>query len=75
MVSGNRLRVCWTYSTARHRRATVEGIADGYMTSLRKLIAHCRAVQAPRFTASDFPAARLNQAMLEQLAASLNKSG
>ena len=74
LVAGDRLRASVRYSTALHRRETAERIADGFMAALRGLIAHCSTAQAPRFTASDFPGARLDQSMLDRLAASLNPS-
>jgi len=53
------LRVSWTYSRARFRRATVEALARGFDDALRELISHCLAPGAGGFTSSDFPLAGL----------------
>jgi amino acid adenylation domain-containing protein/non-ribosomal peptide synthase protein (TIGR01720 family) len=75
MVTGNRLRVYWSYSKAVHRRPTMERLAGEFVAALRAIVVSCSAEPSAGLSAGDFPAARLNQSMLEQLAASLGKSG
>jgi len=67
-VAGGRLLVTWTFSHARHRRSTVEALAQEFREALRSLIAHCSAPEAGGCTPSDFPLARLTQTALDRLA-------
>ena len=67
MVRDGRLSVTWAYGEGRHRRETVERLAESFLASLRKLIAHCLAPDAGGFTPSDFPAAALDQKSLDRL--------
>ncbi|MES1244271.1 MAG: amino acid adenylation domain-containing protein [Acidobacteriota bacterium] len=72
-VAGGRLRVDWIYSTALHRRETVEAWAGRFLVHLRELIDHARSRTARRiggYTPSDFPLARLDQAALDRLVGS-----
>ncbi|HEX2235927.1 MAG TPA: condensation domain-containing protein, partial [Actinomycetota bacterium] len=41
-VSGGSLHMTWTYSRNRHERATIEKVADDFVSGLRELVAHCR---------------------------------
>ena len=66
-VRDGRLTVNWTYGERRHRRETVERLADRFLASLRALIEHCLAPDAGGFTPSDFPAAALDQKSLDRL--------
>ncbi|HSK80744.1 MAG TPA: amino acid adenylation domain-containing protein, partial [Thermoanaerobaculia bacterium] len=68
-VQEGRLRLRWDYSAHRHRRASIETLARGFLDALRRLIEHCREAGAGGFTPSDFPLARLDQAALDRLAA------
>jgi non-ribosomal peptide synthase protein (TIGR01720 family) len=61
------LRLEWMYSTAIHQRATVEGVAERFITALRSLIAHCLSPQAGGYTPSDFPLAHLDQQAFQEL--------
>ncbi len=70
-VTGNRLRLAWEFSRNFHSRETIEALARNYLTKLEALIAHCSNGAARGFTPSDFPAARLSQASLDALAASI----
>ena len=74
-VAGGVLRVDWRYSENRHRRETIEKLADDYMASLRRLIDHCRAPEAGGYTPSDFPLANLNGDELAKLSRLLNHPG
>ena len=68
-VSGGRLVTQWTYSERRHRRSTVEAVAQGFLDALRTLIAHCLSPQAGGSTPSDFENADLTQDAIDMLAA------
>jgi non-ribosomal peptide synthase protein (TIGR01720 family) len=62
------LHMTWTYSENIHRRATVEKLAQEFITALRSLITHCQLPGAGGYTPSDFPHARLNEHALRMLA-------
>jgi non-ribosomal peptide synthase protein (TIGR01720 family) len=66
-VEAGQLRVFWTYSRHRHRRATVERVAHDFLVALRTLIDHCRSPDAGGYTPSDFPRARVMQRDLDRL--------
>src|SRR5205807_10406988 len=66
-VAGGELQFDWAFSTAVHRRATAEALAQGFIAALRDLIAHCQSPEAGGFTASDFPLARLEAPALSLL--------
>jgi amino acid adenylation domain-containing protein/non-ribosomal peptide synthase protein (TIGR01720 family) len=70
-VLGGQLRVYWTYSTAYHTAATIERLAGGFLDTLRALIRLGRTVDAPRYTPSDFPHARLTQNELDAVLAEI----
>jgi non-ribosomal peptide synthase protein (TIGR01720 family) len=71
-VRGGELHVEWVYSQAVHERETIERVAESYIRSLRKLIAHCLLPEAGSFTPSDFPEAELSQKDLDDLIAELD---
>ncbi|HWN40910.1 MAG TPA: condensation domain-containing protein, partial [Thermoanaerobaculia bacterium] len=76
LVRDGRLSVNWAYGGNRHRRETIERVAESFLASLRKLIAHCLAPDAGGFTPSDFPAAALDQKSLDRLLGKIGgKSG
>jgi amino acid adenylation domain-containing protein/non-ribosomal peptide synthase protein (TIGR01720 family) len=64
-IAGGRLRMDFSYGQSAHRRETVEALARGFETGLRRVIAHCRSEEAGGRTPSDFPLARLDQATLD----------
>ncbi|HEV7518677.1 MAG TPA: amino acid adenylation domain-containing protein, partial [Thermoanaerobaculia bacterium] len=68
-IQGGRLVLGWDYSA--NRRATVERLAAGHLEALRRLIACCREAPAGGATPSDFPLARLDQAALDRLLATV----
>ncbi|HEY6323763.1 MAG TPA: thioester reductase domain-containing protein, partial [Thermoanaerobaculia bacterium] len=68
-VSGERLWVSFTYSTALHLAATVERLAAGFVGELRRLLAHCGLPDSWGVSPSDFPLTALDQAALERLVA------
>ncbi|MEL6384544.1 MAG: condensation domain-containing protein, partial [Cyanobacteria bacterium J06626_18] len=69
LVREGQLQVIWRYSRQAHRRATVEAIAERYLATLRSHLTDCSqsSVEAKTYTPSDFAAARVNQAQLDQL--------
>jgi amino acid adenylation domain-containing protein/non-ribosomal peptide synthase protein (TIGR01720 family) len=68
-VVGDELQITWTYSRHQCSPATVRGLADLYLVSLRDLIEHCLSPGAGGFVPSDFPLAGLDQAALDRLTA------
>jgi amino acid adenylation domain-containing protein/non-ribosomal peptide synthase protein (TIGR01720 family) len=66
VVAQGQLRVTWMYSKGRHRRTTVERLAETFKESLESLITHCQSLVAD-YTASDFPLARLDEQQLKHL--------
>jgi non-ribosomal peptide synthase protein (TIGR01720 family) len=73
-VRGGQLLVGWTYSPAIHDTATVQRLADGYLTALRDLIAHCLSPDAGGFTPSDFAEYEWDQTDLDDITAAISKS-
>ncbi len=71
-VHAGALQVQWTFSHRLHRRATIEALAESFHSHLRRLIAHCRSVEAAGYSPADFPEANLNQEQLERLLQELN---
>ncbi|MET0649944.1 MAG: amino acid adenylation domain-containing protein, partial [Pyrinomonadaceae bacterium] len=70
-VLDGRLHTNWGYSRNLHREATVRRLADGYRANLERLLSHCLEPEAFGFTPSDFPAARVSQSSLDELARQL----
>jgi non-ribosomal peptide synthase protein (TIGR01720 family) len=52
-IAGGQLQVRFVHAEARYRPGTVEALAARFLESLRALIAHCSATQAPGPTPSD----------------------
>jgi amino acid adenylation domain-containing protein/non-ribosomal peptide synthase protein (TIGR01720 family) len=73
-VAEGQLQVNWTYSSNLHQQATVESLAQGFVTALQVLIAHCQSPEAGGYTASDFPLAKLDEQKLGTIAALIDKS-
>jgi non-ribosomal peptide synthase protein (TIGR01720 family) len=73
-IRANRLQIGWTYSSAVHRPATVEALAQRFLTALRALISHCRTPGVGGYTPSDFPDAGLDQQQLDALIAGLDET-
>jgi non-ribosomal peptide synthase protein (TIGR01720 family) len=71
-VSGNELRVEWTYSENIHRRETIEQLSQDYLDELRVLIAQSRSGDEMSYSPADFPNAKLNQADLNKVLARLS---
>jgi amino acid adenylation domain-containing protein/non-ribosomal peptide synthase protein (TIGR01720 family) len=71
-ISDGRLQLGWMYSSALHKRESIEAFAAAYTDALRTIITHCQSEQAGGFTPSDFPEAALSQEELDQLVAELS---
>jgi len=71
-VMDGQLSVSWSYSRQLHRRETIAQLGQWLVAELRDLIAHCRQQGAGGFTPSDFPAAPLSQAELDEFLTSVN---
>ncbi|MGW5698976.1 condensation domain-containing protein, partial [Streptomyces asiaticus] len=67
VVADGELELTWLYSDRVHDAATVRGLADGMLTALREIVAHCDGPGAGGRTPSDFPLARLDQAAVDRL--------
>jgi amino acid adenylation domain-containing protein/non-ribosomal peptide synthase protein (TIGR01720 family) len=67
LVIEERLRLSWTYSENVHEQATIEALARSFLAALRTLISERGTPDALRYTPSDFPLARLEQATLDRL--------
>jgi len=61
------LHVAWTFSSALHRPDTVARLLEGFMNTLRSLIANAETVDASAMSPSDFPLAQLDEQNLEKL--------
>ncbi|MFD4990308.1 amino acid adenylation domain-containing protein, partial [Streptomyces sp. NPDC058374] len=66
-VRDGRLVLTWSYSGARLRRGTVEGLAHAMAGELRAFLLHCAGPDAGGRTPSDFPLAGLIQAEVDTL--------
>ncbi|HKP12715.1 MAG TPA: TauD/TfdA family dioxygenase, partial [Blastocatellia bacterium] len=75
VVAEGVLEAHWTYSENVHRRATVEGLANGFIEALRSLINRCLARESVSYTPSDFPLAKLDEQKLGRLAKLVGKAG
>ncbi len=75
MVVDDRLHVAWTYSDNIHRRATVEGLARGFVEAIGTFISYSKSQEVAGYTPSDFPNARLSQQDLDRFLARLAAPG
>ncbi len=66
LISEGELHVTWRYSRHYHQPATVEALAQAYLTNLRTLVTHCGQVESPVYTPSDFTASDLTQVEVAQ---------
>ena len=67
-ITGGRLHALFIHSESRHRRATIEAFAAGFIEALRRIIAHCLSPSAGGATPSDFQNASVTQDMIDMLA-------
>ncbi len=72
-VAGGRLQLDWTYSTKKHKAATVSSLADKFVQALREIISHCQSADAGGYTPSDFSKAKVSQKDLDFLLAKINR--
>jgi amino acid adenylation domain-containing protein/non-ribosomal peptide synthase protein (TIGR01720 family) len=68
LVQDGRLQARFIFSEELHKQDTIERLANAFVDSLRRLVRHCKAATLPRFTPSDFPLARVDEASLQTLA-------
>jgi len=77
LIAEGQLRVDWTYSENMHRRDTVEGLAQDFVTALRSLITYCQSSKVENYTPSDFAEfkwSQWSQADLDNIMAVVSKS-
>lgn len=68
MIRQDCLHVEWMYSDQVHRPATIEKLAQNFLTALRALIAQGQSPNGEAaYTPSDFPGAKLSQKDLDKL--------
>ena len=67
LVANGKLEAKWIWNTKQLSRSTVEQLADGFVKSLRWIIAHCLSPLAGGRTPSDYPLAKLDQRVLDRL--------
>lgn len=68
LIRDGQLQVVWRYSNAVHRRATIETVAQRYRATLDSYLPQsAQPATEATYTPSDFAAARVNQAQLDQL--------
>ncbi|MFC7440508.1 amino acid adenylation domain-containing protein [Laceyella putida] len=71
MVAEGSLKLTWAFDRHIHHPATVERLADRYLTWLRALISHCLSPEAGGFTPSDFPEFGWDQEELDRITAAI----
>jgi non-ribosomal peptide synthase protein (TIGR01720 family) len=57
-----------------YRRATIERLAQSFITALQDLIGHCQSADARGYTPADFPHMNLSQQELDELLTALGES-
>jgi non-ribosomal peptide synthase protein (TIGR01720 family) len=67
LIVSRQLHFDWTYSERVHRRATVEALAQTFITSLQALIAHCLHSDTASYTSSDFADFDWDQSDLDEI--------
>ncbi|MCC5616017.1 condensation domain-containing protein [Nostoc sp. CHAB 5836] len=72
IVVQDQLQFNWTYSTAIHRRETIETLAKNFIGAIQSIIAHCHSLEIEKYTPSDFPRANLSQQDLDKFLAKIN---
>ncbi|MEO0946929.1 MAG: amino acid adenylation domain-containing protein [Cyanobacteria bacterium J06641_5] len=70
-IQSGQLQLQWRYNTQQYHQATIETLAQRYLTCLQEAIAHCQDPDAGSYTPSDFPDANLDGDDLDQLMAQL----
>ncbi|MDZ8091997.1 MAG: beta-ketoacyl synthase N-terminal-like domain-containing protein [Nostoc sp. DedQUE05] len=74
IIVQEQLHLNWAYSSAVHRRETIETLAQSFIEATQSLIAHCESLEAEKYTPSDFPRANLNQQNLDKFLAKINRA-
>lgn len=74
-VTEDKLEVNWIYSQNIHQKATIERLAQSFLTALQTLIAHCQSPEAGGYTPSDFSAAKLDRKQLDKFLSKIQKTG
>ncbi|MEH2059372.1 MAG: amino acid adenylation domain-containing protein [Nostoc sp.] len=67
IIINEKLQIDWTYSSNIHHHETIENIAQEFVETLQKLIAHCLSLENAGYTPTDFPLVNLNQLELDQI--------
>jgi non-ribosomal peptide synthase protein (TIGR01720 family) len=65
-VFGGQFQLGIEYSQNLHRQATIESLAENFMTSLRAIITHCTSGETFTYTPSDFPLINVDQEQLDK---------
>ncbi|MBP2319885.1 amino acid adenylation domain-containing protein/non-ribosomal peptide synthase protein (TIGR01720 family) [Kibdelosporangium banguiense] len=68
VVQNGELELTWLYSSQVHEEATVRRLAEDTAKALREIVTHCAMPGAGGRTPSDFPLARLDQAIVDSVA-------
>ncbi|MFD9739248.1 amino acid adenylation domain-containing protein [Umezawaea sp. NPDC059074] len=66
-IEDGHLTLSWYYSERVHEESTVRAVAESALRALREIVAHCVSPEAGGRTPSDFPLARLGQAVVDRL--------
>ena len=72
-VANGQLQLTWRYDTQIYRSDTLQTFANGYLSALKTIIAHCTSTVSSSFTPSDFPDADLSQAELDDFIGQLTQ--
>jgi len=68
LIQNSQLQVVWRYSHAVHRRANIEALAQRFRATLQSyLVRPAQPATEATYAPSDFAAARVSQAQLDQL--------
>jgi len=73
-VMRGELNVEWSYSSNRHRRESIEGLARGYQRELRRIIEHCVSRDAAAYTSTDFAEFGWSEEDLDDIIMGINSS-
>ncbi len=74
IIIQEQLQLNWFYSTAVHRRKTIETLAESFIEAIQSIIDHCQSLEAEKYTPSDFPRANLSQQDLDRFLAKINRA-
>jgi amino acid adenylation domain-containing protein/non-ribosomal peptide synthase protein (TIGR01720 family) len=65
-VFGGQFQLALEFSRHVHEEATIEKLADHFMTALRAIITHCTSGESFSYTPSDFPLINVDQEQLDK---------